>query len=256
MRSPLKRPPPRTAGQHLDKQLNDLVDDKLATWILAPLLLWYTALMEWLATLRDQPRMPGTYAALAVVVTVIAVGAIIRLRRHAADLKLGRDGEREVGHILSTLDVPGTRLFHDVPAEGFNLDHVIACDRGVFVIETKTWRVPEKSQAKLTVKDGCIYKHRVATTQPVEQAVSEARWLAARLKQMTGRDFPCWPVVVTPGWHVQEPLDSGTKSRAWVLNPLRLLGYIQHEPVRLGREDVHLIAERLGVLVRGEGAPT
>lgn len=34
--------------------------------------------------------------------------------------------------------VAGVRFFHDVPADGFNLDHVVISPRWIYVIETKT----------------------------------------------------------------------------------------------------------------------
>ena len=41
-------------------------------------------------------------------------------------LQLGRDGERAVGQFLEQqLLSEGARVIHDIPADGFNLDHVV-----------------------------------------------------------------------------------------------------------------------------------
>lgn len=255
MKSPLVTPPPRTAGQGLDAYRNDLILDGMATIFMLPAILWFTTLMESFAAWRNAPRMPGVYAFMAAVMTVYAVFAFRRLRRKSSNLKLGRDGEREVGYVLSTLDVPGARVFHDIPAGKFNLDHVLVCDRGIFVVETKTWRKPEQGEARLSVLNGSIYRNGRPTSKPVDQAMYQARWLSGQLKKMTGKDYACQPVVVTPGWFVQEPMDDATRAKSWVLNPTRLLGYIQQSSSHLSPEDVRLIADRMGVLVRQERPP-
>lgn len=250
MKSPLSSPPPRTPGQGVEAHRSDLLIDGLATYFFVPAMLWILTALEF----RAAPRTPGTYLVLALVATVVGAVGLIRLRRRLANLKLGRDGEREVAHVLSTLDIPGTRIFHDVLAEGFNLDHVVVCDRGIYVIETKTWRKPDKLRPTLIVQDGRIHGAGWATDKPVRQAMGEAAWLADRLRSMTGRGFHIQPVVVTPGWYVKEPLDVGTRTKAWVLNPRRLLGYVHNDPVRLKPEEVCLVADQLGVLVRKEDA--
>mgnify|MGYP000447730379 CR=1 FL=1 len=45
-----------------------------------------------------------------------------------------------VAEALAPLTVDGCRIFHDVPAAAFNLDHVIVGPTGVFALETKTRR--------------------------------------------------------------------------------------------------------------------
>jgi hypothetical protein len=62
----------------------------------------------------------------------------MRQRRQLAKLRLGRDGERVVGQFLEDLREDWARVFHDVPGDRFNLDHVVLSLNGFFVIETKT----------------------------------------------------------------------------------------------------------------------
>ena len=46
-------------------------------------------------------------------------------------------GERLVGETLNQLSGDTTYVFHDIPGERFNVDHIIVSTRGVYVIETK-----------------------------------------------------------------------------------------------------------------------
>jgi len=54
----------------------------------------------------------------------------------------GFDGERYVGEALTPLVAQGFEIYHDVPFEGFNIDHVPVGPPGIFAVETKTRRKP------------------------------------------------------------------------------------------------------------------
>jgi len=59
------------------------------------------------------------------------------------NLKKGRDGEREVAEILDELKSLGCQVVHDIQGQDCNVDHVVICSRGIFVIETKAWSKPD-----------------------------------------------------------------------------------------------------------------
>src|SRR5207248_11280153 len=63
------------------------------------------------------------------------------VKRRAAH-RLGFHGERYVAEELNQLMADGFRVFHDVPFDGFNIDHVLVGPTGVFVVETKTKKKP------------------------------------------------------------------------------------------------------------------
>lgn len=260
MRSPLDKALSGAPGHSAEALRHKLIDDGMAKYFFAPAAMWIVALLEWVGKLGNVPRMPLVYAGLAAVLTIYGTIGFIRLRGKSANWKLGRDGERQVAHVLSTLNVPGARIFHDVPAESvkggeFNLDHVIICDRGIYVIETKAWRKPLKPDPRITMRDGRIFRAgALADGDPVGQAAAVARWLGELLRRKTGRDFHCQPVLVFPGWMV-EHMDPATRVVSWVLNPKILLGWIESAHVRLEPEEVHLVADSLMVHMREKADP-
>lgn len=254
MNSPLDAALTGAPGHSTDAHRTDLIHTGMDRYILPAAIIWVLAGMEWLGVWREMPRMPWVFTILAVAASIYGVFGFLQLRRKARHLKLGRDGEREVAHRLSLLNVPGARIFHDVDAGGFNLDHVVICERGIFVIETKTWSKPHKKRPIITLRDGRVFKAGIpAIGDPVRQAANEAQWLCELLQRKTGRSFRCQPVLVIPGWKV-EYMDAATKAISWVLNPKILPGWIEGNRERLKPEDVNLVADSLMVHMRERAA--
>jgi hypothetical protein len=251
-KSPLKSIPLRNPGQGLDEELDRLVNDKALWYLLLPLIVWLLVGIEWFSRLRHLPRMPGVYALMAVALTVFCAWRFWQIRGQVRRVRLGRDGEKVVGQFLQGLQVEGLRVFHDVQGgEGFNLDHVVICERGVFVIETKTWSKPRPT-ARVAVNEGQVFKDgRPADRDPIGQVVTASKWLAMLLEEGTGKRFAVQGVVVFPGWFV-EPMDPTTKALAWVLEPKALPAWIEREPVRLKLEELKIAAYFLGRYVRGK----
>src|SRR6266446_2229546 len=148
-KSPLRNKPVRNPGQSLDEQLTNLLDDGLIPYFVCAAALFVLALMEWLGALTRSPRHPILFTVLAGGSIGFLIVKVLQLRKRAWNLRVGRDGERLVGQSLEELRSVGAQVFHDVLGEGFNLDHVVICDRGVFVIETKTRSKP-KAGGKVT----------------------------------------------------------------------------------------------------------
>jgi hypothetical protein len=132
VRSPLKEAPLRMPGQSLDDERERLTDDVLLPYLLFPACFWLIALIEWLLSILHEPHKPKLFAGCALVLTAVSVWRIWRLWPTMRALRQGRDGERVVGQTLEELRADGARVFHDVPAEGFNLDHVLVMAQGIY----------------------------------------------------------------------------------------------------------------------------
>ena len=131
---------------------------------------------------------------------LVAIGRV-RRRLHEA-----LRAEHAVAQYLQPLLARGWVIVHDIPADGFNIDHVAIGPNGVFAIETKSRKKPPRD-----VKEG----HRVrfdgralhfpdhSTSKPVEQAQRQAHWLSRELTSGTGVPLKVVPVLALPGWFVE-----------------------------------------------------
>ena len=252
-RSPLKGKPLRNPGQSLDEEIQRVIDDQLTGPYIGVVMLWAMAGVEWFGYLRNMPRRPWLLSMAAAIGTVWLAWNVIRSRKRVRRLRQGRDGERAVGQFLEGLRESGARIFHDVPGDGFNLDHVVISTHGIYVIETKTISKPGPD-AKV-VFDGeriTVAGHR-PDRNPVAQATAEADWLRRTLATSTGRTLPVRGVVVYPGWWIEQ-VHRERRRDVWVLEPKALPGFIEHEPPVIAPDDVALAAFHLSRYVRSDNS--
>lgn len=125
---------------------------------------------------------------------------------------------------------------------------------GIFAIETKTWSKPARGAARVQfdgekLKVGAFEPDR----DPVIQAKSQAAWLKSVLSESTGRQLEVRPVIVFPGWFIEN--SAGSFAQIWVLEPKALPAFLGNEPARLAPEDVKLVSFHLSRMIRvSEGA--
>jgi Nuclease-related domain len=219
------------------------------SYYIAAALLTFLAAMEWIGYLSRSPRHPMLYSVAAGIAVVIFAVKFAAIRTRVKRLKLGRDGERCVGQFLEQLRESEAAIFHDVPAAGFNLDHVVISPHGIYVIETKT-RTKPYAGARVTVAGNDLrVAGRRPDRDPIAQATAAARWLEAILKESTGKSFKVRPALVFPGWFVEQPEPRGD---VWVLEPKMLPALIAREPVLVSSPDVKLAAFHLSRYIRSE----
>lgn len=149
-------------------------------------------------------------AEIALLVIVIAAAcwaawsAGKRLRERWSYLE-GIAAERATAQALVPLQSKGCVVYHDVPADGFNLDHVVVGPNIVFMIETKSRRKPAaRGKASAAVKfDGeALEFPGWRETKMLDQARAQARWLSDRLYRKTGERVSVEAVLALPGWYV------------------------------------------------------
>jgi hypothetical protein len=149
--APFKDLSRRPAGETLRIKLQDLDDnitDEIIGLVLPPIM---TALVIFCIHPKD-------ILTLIILILISASASaffgvrLFKLIQKRANYQLGYDGERFVGEELSRLIQLGFEIYHDVPFEGFNIDHVLVGPRGVFIVETKTRRKPVNEAGKKEFK--------------------------------------------------------------------------------------------------------
>jgi Nuclease-related domain len=127
-------------------------------------------------------------------------------KRHA--YRLGLDCEMFVGQELNNLMGAGYRVYHDIPAKGFNIDHVVVGRNGVFAVETKGPSKPKHGGGSpdVTVEyDGRTLKFPDwIDTGYLDQARRQAKWLSQRLSGNSRESIPVKPVLLIAGWRIEK----------------------------------------------------
>ena len=250
MKSPIKDKPLKNPGESLDKQIIDILNDEIDIYLLIPLFLMAMAMMEWIHWYTKSPPSPWLYSFVALIAVLYSTVKIIRAMKRIKTLKQGRDGEKAVGQYLELLRENGAKVFHDIPAKGFNLDHVVICKSGVYVIETKTFSKPDKGEAKIIFNGEAIFLHgKFENNKPVNQVKAAASWLKNLIEESTGRKFTIKPVIVFPGWYI-ESTPEGKSSEVWVLEPKALPTYISNRKDQLSPEEITMVSSHLSRYVR------
>ncbi|MGH8226529.1 MAG: nuclease-related domain-containing protein [Steroidobacteraceae bacterium] len=252
-RSPIKDKPLPLPGQSVQDAIDTLLWDEIAPYVTFAVALLLLAGFEWFSVLRHLPPQPWLYSVLAVLACAFAAAKMWRVRIRVQRLKLGRDGERVVGQYLERLRADGADVFHDVPGEGFNIDHVVLSAHGFYAIETKTRSKPVHGNPRVVLTEsGIVVNGFRPDRDPVIQAQAGARWLAHLLEESTGKQFPVHGVVLYPGWFVEPMPEAWRKSpdRPWVLEPKALPTFIEHEPTRITESDCKLAAYHLSRYIR------
>jgi hypothetical protein len=251
MKSPLKSKPLRNPGDSVQDSLTNLFfDDVLAPYLGAALLI-VLAVVEWIRWYFSAPPNPWLFTALATGYSVFCALKIRRAYKKSKPLRLGRDGERAVGQYLERLRKIGAQVFHDIPGENFNIDHVVIHSSGLYVIETKTYSKPDKGAPKIVFDGESVsFGGWRPERDSVAQAKACATWLSQLLTESCGKTPNVRPVVVYPGWYVVQTAEA-RQSDVWVLNPKALPGFIGHSKQVLSTEDVNLYSFHLGRYIRG-----
>ena len=247
-RSPLKGAPLRNPGQSLDEEIRRLLVEDFTYYIYMGALFLAVALMEWIRWLHNSPPMPKIYTVVAGVIVIYASRKAIKIKREIRNLEQGREGEKAVGQYLEKLRGEGYQIFHDIVADGFNLDHVLIGPRGAYAIETKTITKPPNGQAVVEY-DG--EKVKMAGSEPdrnpVQQVKASANWLQELIEESTGKKFKVRPVILYPGWFVA---NKSKGAEVWVLNPKAFPAFLKNRNATMSSEDAYLVSYHLSRYVR------
>lgn len=244
-RSPLKNlPMPRQAGQSLDEEIRDLVAEGVMPYLAMAVFVAMLALLEWARWFLKLPPHPVIHTFLAILAAAFSWWKISAATRKMHRLRQGRDGERAVAGILEDLLAQGYKVLHDLKGEGFNVDHLLIGPKGVFTVETKTRTLPARGRGDVHY-DGVrvLVNGFEPDRDPVRQAKAQARWVRELVKDFTGKAVAVRPVVVFPGWYVNQTWRA--RPEVWVANPKALGAFIRYNDANLGAEEVRAIYAHL-----------
>jgi hypothetical protein len=224
-RSPLSEKLLHQSGSQARKRAEDLGDDIMARvamlFLAGPL--WMMVLLlpraRWASLRFGWADYLGIAAAIAMILWCLR--DIFVLRRDRRNWLNGMRGEMASAQALDRLRAQGCEVFHDLPGDRGNIDHVVVAPNAVFAVETK-WRSKHAKGASSadvwfdgkTLQFAGGYRDSAAIAQASACASELAKYLGGR----TGEQVRVIPVVALPGWYVKNRQEA-TGSGVLAINP-------------------------------------
>lgn len=209
-RSPLTGKLLRSPGHTLISQI-----DELNEGINTDLMMFFISIFIFTNALPHLYRgeITSTVRNIALFFLILLPFALFFIRRLSKRLqlrnllRLGLDAEMAVGQELNHLMRHGCYVYHDFPAEEFNIDHVVIGPSGVIAVETKGRAKPDKGRG--TADAQVIYDGKDLQfpdwheRKPLDQARRQADWLAKWLSGAIGEPVAVKPALALAGWFVK-----------------------------------------------------
>lgn len=148
-------------------------------------------------------------ATIALFGATMLAWSTFQLVQHSHKRRLYKQGlaaELAVAQCLMPLMADGLAVFHDFPADKFNIDHIVIGRSAVFAVETKSRKKPKekgRQSARVSYDGERLSFPTHAETRPIEQACYQAQWLQKFLHSGVGEPVRIIPVVALPGWYVE-----------------------------------------------------
>ncbi|GGF76203.1 nuclease-related domain-containing protein [Alteromonas lipolytica] len=163
-----------------------------------------------ISTLLGFEEKIGQWYSYSIIFFIAATFSLIKAVKvfsKIRNIRLGIEAEWAVSHALSKITDSNVRVFHDVQGPNFNIDHVVTYQGGILAIETKGRRKPNIQNSSITHKiavegDKIQFPH-FTDTSTIEQSKRQANWLSKELTQSTGMEVTTSPLVVIPGWYIE-----------------------------------------------------
>lgn len=205
-RRPFTVQPLRVAGESTRERADELFEsasDDMLLLLAGPLAVAFLGIAA----------KPSSWLILAILFAGVTVGSAwlgMRIRRKLKkswNYRLGAIGEQVVGRELDQLMAQGYQVFHDVQFGNWNIDHVVVGPKGVFAVETKTWRKPNLGSnvsAKIVFNgDALSVPGKWTSDGAIQQARDNARSLSKWIAKAAAENVPVIPVVALPGWSLE-----------------------------------------------------
>lgn len=231
----------RRAGQSIRDEKERLLDNRLIPFYFSTAFLWTLWAWEEFRARSHQPPAPKPLLCAAIIATGVSIIAFGRLWRNFRRLNRGERGELRVAEILDELRTLGYRAVHDLPGDGYNVDHIVVGPGGVFVIETKF----RSGHGGIEFRngEGLFVGGRPEEKDCLKQARGNAFEVNRIIKEHCTMDQWVKPVVVFVGdWKIK---DDWRNTDARVFSTDQIVDYFERQQPELLRHEIDLICSHL-----------
>jgi hypothetical protein len=209
-RSPIENRRIFGAGENLRKRIENHTDEMMLgltmLFFLGPsfMALWAMQRLDW-----HKIRFGFWDAVLLSVFLLMTGSSVWRIFKNGQQRRIASAGlkaELYTAQELNRLMALGCTVLHDVPADNFNIDHVVIGPRAIYAVETKSVRKPPATDAKdhfKVVYDGQLLRFPdFSDKKRLQQTKRQADWLSNYLRNTVGKALPVVPALALPGWWI------------------------------------------------------
>lgn len=241
-RSPFTQNFLRSPGHSLSLKLSSINEElgcNLVTLIAMPLFFFGGFFSHVYFTQREiKPENIALWIISGSILIIFFLYKTMKLLKERRNLRLGYEGEIAVGQELNQLMLEGNHVYHDFPADKFNIDHIVVGRSGIFAVETKARSKPvsknrnedatvEYNGKMLMFPNGDDYKI-------IEQAERQTSWLSKWISSAIGEQVAARAIVALPGWFVKRTSADGIS----VVNPKQFPSLFKHIKPRTLTDDM------------------
>lgn len=219
-RSPFNEKLLRAPGHSLDILRTDLTFDALlylcGVFVLP--LFFYVAHL-----LYAQKSSPFLFLIVGAITVLFCLFKAVTKFNQVIKLHQGVEAEIATGQELNFLMRDGAWVYHDIPYQYGNIDHIIVSRGGVFAVETKGFSKPESpggtvfSTPVVKIEGDVLVTPNGRAKKPVQQALVHAKWLRDEIQRRFSLSVPVRAVLAFPGWMVEKAFEN----ECWAINPKR-----------------------------------
>ena len=218
-KSPLNLDMLRSPGESLRDEIEDMTFDIITYLIfipIVPMFIYATAITQYLS-LVDKHQVIGAiyvYSTCCFGIIIFLSFKLSKLFGKRSRLRLGYECELMVGQEITCLIKEGFNIFHDFPADGFNIDHIAVGPTGIFAFETKgraKHRIAENKNWEVHFDGNKLIFPGWTEDKPILQAINQAKWLGRWIQKSTGTEYKVDPILIIPGWYVKRTGPSDLK---------------------------------------------
>ena len=239
--------PDKQAGESLRKRKDKIWDDEILPAVMIPGMFLVNSITLWSYYLFNHQITLFDCLFITLVTLVLILWGIKKYKNAKKDIgyvKKGIEGEVYIGTVLERLRSLGnTEIFHDIEADGFNIDHLVLSERGIFLIETKNWMDKNGSTIKFDGKN--IISNGYRSDQVINNVNSYGKWLENLFNELTGKNhWDIIKVIIFPSRFINSYQGMGS-SDVWVLQEKAFMKWFENRNKRMYENEFLLLSKCL-----------
>ena len=208
------------------EEFNIQLDTYLVAVMTGPLFLYAIVVSQsHFGGIQHHPSQIAIYVVVGIAMIAFCGWKLVRIDDKRRRYVLGRDGELATAQELNQLMLDGCRVYHDIPMDYGNIDHVVISGSGVYLVETKARRKVNDTESGHAVEvdydAGVLRFPKHFEGKVFQQAKTNKQWLTKFLKDAVGEPVDVEAIIALPGWKVTHTgkRDRSSATGILVINP-------------------------------------